>query len=73
VAAHDAEHGGEAEPASGKFGGEEGIEDAGECFFAHAAAIVADFDENVIARGQVVGELHAIQILGIDTGNAGGE
>ncbi len=63
MTAHDAEHGGEAEAASGELGGEEGIEDAFLGGGVHAAAGVLDLEVDVGAFGE---RLLASEAEGLD-------
>ncbi len=44
VAAHDSEHGRQAQPASGELGGKERVEDARQSFFIHAASGIGDLN-----------------------------
>ena len=50
VAAHDAQHRRQPQPAAGELGGEERIEDPGQRGRIHAAAAVAHFQRHVAAR-----------------------
>ena len=73
VPADDAEHGGQAEPAPGEFRGEKRIENPRLHFGRHAAAVVRDFEAEVVALRQVRGEKGAREILAVGAGEAGGE
>jgi hypothetical protein len=52
MSANDSKRSGQPEAASGKLGGEEGIEDAGKGVFAHPATRVADLQAAIPARRQ---------------------
>jgi hypothetical protein len=53
MAAHDAEHRGQAEPAAGRLGGEERIEDPQQGRSVHTATAIAHLEEREAHRAQV--------------------
>ena len=63
VAAHDAEHCGQAQAATGKLGGEERIEDLSLRRRAHAATVIVDFYEHVFALGELGRKERAAQVV----------
>jgi hypothetical protein len=73
VAAHNAEHGGEAEPAPGEFGREKWLENAAERFRGHAATGVADFEKDVLAFRQSGIGRPGRKLVGVDISAAGSQ
>ncbi len=65
---NDTEYSGQAQSAASEFGGEEGIEDAGQRCLIHAGACVVNFQKNELPRfnriaGEVVGNHRGIDFL----------
>ena len=77
VAAQDAEHAGEPEAAAAPLGREERIEDAGADLLVHAAAGVADLEDDELAGDEPValkgGELFVFESAGGNRVIAGSE